>query len=165
MKPLDHPITLRMKTGSLDPVHSEDGANLHQTADMNWEPLSDVRRAGTLNLTIQEEMKALAQASAVMGERNSLRPFGGSVNHGEDVAKTLARGQRTHQIHVYMRKPSPGNRNTWDRSKHMCLDPVKRKEQVMKESSWNQRTRRSRGHITEDGGSETTEREGLDSMD
>ena len=31
MKPLDHPITLRMKTGCLDPVDSMNGANLRPT--------------------------------------------------------------------------------------------------------------------------------------
>ena len=31
---------------------------------MNWEPLSDVRTAGTLNLDVQVEMKARTQDSA-----------------------------------------------------------------------------------------------------
>ena len=42
-----------------------------QTEDVNWEPLSEVRRAGTPNLETQVEMKALAQASAVMEERGT----------------------------------------------------------------------------------------------
>ena len=42
-----------------------------QTEDVNWEPLSEVRRAGTLNLETQVEMKALGQASPVMEERGT----------------------------------------------------------------------------------------------
>ena len=42
-----------------------------QTKDMNWEPLSEVRRAWTPNLEIQVEMKALAQASAMMEDRGT----------------------------------------------------------------------------------------------
>ena len=56
MKSLDHPITLRMKAGCLDLGDPEDGANL-QTPDVNWELLSEVRRAGTLNLANQVAMK------------------------------------------------------------------------------------------------------------
>jgi hypothetical protein len=35
-----------------------------QIEDVNWEPLSDVRTAGTPNLDIQVEMKARTQDSA-----------------------------------------------------------------------------------------------------
>ena len=42
-----------------------------QTKDVNWDHLSEVRRAGTPNLETQEEIKALAQASAVMVERGT----------------------------------------------------------------------------------------------
>ena len=42
-----------------------------QIEDINWEPLSEVRRAGTPNLKTQVVMKALAQASAVMVERGT----------------------------------------------------------------------------------------------
>ena len=42
-----------------------------QTEDVNWEPLSEVRRAGTPKLKTHIEMKALAQASAVMEERGT----------------------------------------------------------------------------------------------
>ena len=82
MKPLDHPITLRMKTGCLDPGDSEDKANLRPDPKRKLEPLSEVRGARTPNLGTQEVMKAVAQTSAILVEiRNSLRP---SVNHGED---------------------------------------------------------------------------------
>ena len=37
-----------------------------QTAEVNWVPLSEVRRAGTPNLKTQVEMKAREQDSAVM---------------------------------------------------------------------------------------------------
>ena len=37
-----------------------------QTAEVNWAPLSEVRRAGTPNLETQVEMKAREQDSAVM---------------------------------------------------------------------------------------------------
>ena len=40
-----------------------------QTAEVNWAPLSEVRRAGTPNLEIQVEMKAHAQDSTVMEDR------------------------------------------------------------------------------------------------
>ena len=43
----------------------------NQTKDMNWEPLSKVKRAGTPNLETQVEMKALAQTSAVMEDRGT----------------------------------------------------------------------------------------------
>ena len=42
-----------------------------QTVDLNWDPLSEVRRDGTPNLETQEEMKALAQTSAVMEDRGT----------------------------------------------------------------------------------------------
>ena len=42
-----------------------------QTKDVNWEPLAEVRRAGTPNFETQEEMKSLAQASAVMEDRGT----------------------------------------------------------------------------------------------
>ena len=42
-----------------------------QTKDVNWDPLSEVRRAGTPNLKTQEEIKTLAQASVVMAERGT----------------------------------------------------------------------------------------------
>ena len=37
-----------------------------QTAEVNWAPLSEVRRAGTPNLEIQVEMKVHEQDSAMM---------------------------------------------------------------------------------------------------
>ena len=37
--------------------------------EVNWAPLSKVRRAGTTNLEIQVEMKARAQDSAEMEDR------------------------------------------------------------------------------------------------
>ena len=43
----------------------------NQMEDVNWEPLSEVRRAGTLNFETHIEIKALAQASAVMEERGT----------------------------------------------------------------------------------------------
>ena len=42
-----------------------------QTKDVNWEPLSEVRRAWTPNLETKIEIKALRQASAVMEERGT----------------------------------------------------------------------------------------------
>ena len=42
-----------------------------QTKGVNWDPLSEVRRAGELNLETQEVIKALAQASAGMVERGT----------------------------------------------------------------------------------------------
>ena len=50
---------------------------------------------------------------------DSLRPPGGSVNHGEDITETLAGRKRTNQIQANMRKPSPRNWRT-----HMSLDFV-----------------------------------------
>ena len=43
----------------------------NQKEDVNWEPLSEVRRAGTSNFETQVEMKALAQVSPVMEERGT----------------------------------------------------------------------------------------------
>ena len=42
-----------------------------QMEDVNWEPRSEVRRAGTQNLETHVEMKARAQASEVMEERGT----------------------------------------------------------------------------------------------
>ena len=42
-----------------------------QTEDVNWEPQSKVRRAGTPNLKTHVEIKAQAQASEVMEERGT----------------------------------------------------------------------------------------------
>ena len=64
MEPLNHAIALRVETGCLDPVDSEDGANLQP--DQRGELSSSIRGAGTPNLETQQEMKARAQASAVM---------------------------------------------------------------------------------------------------
>ena len=38
----------------------------NQTAEVNWAPMSEVRRAGTPNLVTQVEMKAREQDSVVM---------------------------------------------------------------------------------------------------
>ena len=40
-----------------------------QMEEVNWAPLSEVRRAGTPNLEIQVEMKACAQDSAEIEDR------------------------------------------------------------------------------------------------
>ena len=54
--------------------------------DVNCAPRSGVIFAGTPNLEIQLEMRALAQsASRDGGQRNSLRPTEGLVEDGEEV--------------------------------------------------------------------------------
>ena len=42
-----------------------------QTAEVNCAPLSEVRRAGTLNLETQAEIKAQAQDSVVMEDKGT----------------------------------------------------------------------------------------------
>ena len=42
-----------------------------QTEDVNWDPRSEVKRPGTANLETHVEMKALAQASVVMEDRET----------------------------------------------------------------------------------------------
>ena len=69
------------------------------TEDLNWEPLSKVRRAGTLNLENHVEMKALAQASAVREERGM-----------------------AHQIQMDVRKSSTRDWNPQDWRLHVRLD-------------------------------------------
>ena len=66
MKSPNHTVTLGMETHSLDSRDPKDGTNLHPDQGRELEPLSEARRAGTPNLKAQVEMKALAQASAVM---------------------------------------------------------------------------------------------------
>ena len=70
---------------------------------MNWEPLSEVRIAGTPNLQTHVEMKALGFRGDG-GERNGLQPPGGSVNHCQEVAITLTGGQGSHQIQMDARE-------------------------------------------------------------
>ena len=42
-----------------------------QIAEVNWAPLSEVRRAGTPNLDTQAEIKARAQDSVVMEDKGT----------------------------------------------------------------------------------------------
>ena len=86
-----------------------------QTEDVNWEPLSEVRRAGTQN-PLRDE------GSSTGGERNALWQLGGSVNHGQEVAEPQTGGQGSHQIQMDMRKSSTRDRSPWDQRLHLRLD-------------------------------------------
>ena len=58
VKLFDHPIGLSMNPWN-------------HTEDMKWTPQSEIRRAGTPNCDIQEEIKALALDSAVILTRGT----------------------------------------------------------------------------------------------
>ena len=56
------------------------------------------------------------------GERNSLRPAGGMVNHRKEVCVAGGRGERTNQINMNVRKPLSRNRNMLRRDVGVAVD-------------------------------------------
>ena len=73
MKALNHSITRWWKLIVIFLKIPRMEQTSDQMKDVNWEPRSEVRRAGTLNLKTHVDMKARAQASEVMEKRRTWR--------------------------------------------------------------------------------------------
>ena len=123
MKTLNHPITLWMEIGSHDPWNPKDWVNLWPNGGCelgtsirgqeSW--LSKPRNP-------HRDESSSTSLSSDGGERNSIWPPGGSVNHCQEVVKPLAGGQGSQQIQMDVRKSYTRNRDPWDGRLHMRLD-------------------------------------------
>ena len=116
MEPLNHTIALRVETGCLDPRDSKDGANLQP--DQGGKLSSSIRGQESWDSKPRNPARDESSRTGLSldgGERNSLQPSRGPVDHGEDVTEPLAGRQRSNQVQVYMRKLSPRDRDTRNR--------------------------------------------------
>ena len=123
MKPLNNTITLRMETCSLDPGDSEDGTNL--CPDQGCELGSTVRGQESWDSKPQNpgrDKNSCTGFSSDGGERHSLQPSRGSVDHGEDIADPLTQGQGPYQIQMNVRESSARDWNPRDRRSSISLN-------------------------------------------
>ena len=123
MKTLNHPITLWVETGSHDSQNPKDGANLRP--NRGCELGTSIRGQESWDSETQNPHRDESSSTSLSsdgGERNSIWPPGGSVNHCQEVVKLLAGGHGSHQIQMDLRKSSARNREPWNGRFHLRLD-------------------------------------------
>ena len=123
MKMLNHSIALWMKTGCHNPRNSEDGTNLRPNG--GCELGTSIQGQESWDSEPQNPRRDKSSSTSFRGdggERNSLRPPGGSVYHRQEVNKPLAGGPWPHQIQMHMVKSSTRNRNPGNLGFHVGLD-------------------------------------------
>ena len=123
MQTLNHPIALRMKADSLNPQNPEDGTNFWPNGGCKLGTLIQGQESWDSeprNPRGYESSSANFRGNG--GERKSLRPSGGSVDHRQEIVEALTGGQWPHKIQMHEEKSSSRNRNPRNGGFHVGLD-------------------------------------------
>ena len=123
MKTLNHPVALGMKVSGLNPQNSQDRTNLRPNGGCKLG--TSIRGQESLDSIPQNphgDKNSSTSFGVDGGERNSLRPSGGSVNHRQEVVEPFAGGQWPHQIQMHAEKSSSRKGNPQNGGFHVGLD-------------------------------------------